>query len=176
MARLTWCLGALLLLLALAADTEPAADDTKAPADEPQLPQEDPPIDWDNLSQYRVKQLKEFLQNRGVECPKCTEKWDLIEKLQESKDLPLRPVEKKKAKPKKAKAEKKPESFNDFNKDDIMDFIRKKAKEEDDMKEKLRKAGIDPTGMNFGNSGGQWSEFLKNFGKGKGKGAGDDEL
>eukprot|EP00239_Pterosperma_sp_CCMP1384_P005825 CAMPEP_0197853522 /NCGR_PEP_ID=MMETSP1438-20131217/22889_1 /TAXON_ID=1461541 /ORGANISM="Pterosperma sp., Strain CCMP1384" /LENGTH=138 /DNA_ID=CAMNT_0043467961 /DNA_START=186 /DNA_END=602 /DNA_ORIENTATION=+ len=46
-----------------------------------------------NFAKMRVKQLKAFLAERGVECKGCAEKEHFVEKCEASRDMPILPPE-----------------------------------------------------------------------------------
>ncbi len=146
-------------LIALAAFA--AADDATTAAP-PQASLTDDEIDRMNL-----KSLRAELKRRGVECGDCLEKEHFRARLREVKDTPVvaEAASQEESKP-AAKKEKEPE----FDLASLREHFRSQRNKNDEMKEKLRKAGVDTTNMKFANDDSAFMDALfADEKKGKGK-------
>jgi len=121
----------------------------------------DPPpaTETPNFAKMRVKQLKAFLAERGVECKACAEKEHYVELCEESKDLPLAPKEEK------PKVEVPPEDVMDNEEiQRIMRQMRGEDEETDPEKKKILDR-IKKKGVSFSGGAGMDLEQLKNLEK-----------
>mmetsp|Transcript_6584 Transcript_6584/g.15215 ORF Transcript_6584/g.15215 Transcript_6584/m.15215 type:complete len:196 (-) Transcript_6584:46-633(-) len=72
-------------------------------------------LDLDDVPKLRVKELRKFLYDRGVECVGCTEKPEFVKKVQESLDLPV--LEAGQRRTKKAQKKKVDDDVRDLDKE-----------------------------------------------------------
>ena len=122
----------------------------------------------------RVKQLRAILDERGVECKGCAEKWDFVERAKETYHLPV-----------KAQAEESDDGKSKMSEEEIKAMMDKMNKgpssgdpEKDAILSRLHKKGIK-----FAGGEGMSLEQLKNlessmgaFNMGGGGGGGKDDL
>jgi len=95
------------------------------------------------LEKMKAKELKALLTERGVTCTACSEKDQLVAFVRENIHLPVKKETLK-------KFANMPRMGEDDDVQALLKEIKKKKEQEDKMKETLKKAGIDTSGMSFG--------------------------
>jgi len=113
-------------------DAKPQETDTS----ETEAVEEAVPIPTDaEIKKMRVKQLKQFIAERGAKCAGCAEKSHLVAKAIEVKNDPLVAKEE----PEKPKTM----EMDDEKLQEILEALKKQNKEKKSMREQLRNAGIN---------------------------------
>eukprot|EP01119_Soliformovum_irregulare_P003180 TRINITY_DN134_c0_g1_i1.p1 TRINITY_DN134_c0_g1~~TRINITY_DN134_c0_g1_i1.p1 ORF type:complete len:153 (-),score=50.50 TRINITY_DN134_c0_g1_i1:38-496(-) len=85
-----------------------------------------------DLSKLKVKDLKQMLADRGVQCIGCSEKSHLIQKVEESLDLPIIERKEEKREPAAKNPEDKP-----LDTDEILKMFKNQEQEKKKNQEKL---------------------------------------
>jgi len=117
------------------------------------------------IEKLKIKELRQLLQERGVECVGCTEKPHLVQRVKETIHLP----KKGKEAPKETNTE--PPTMaeipTDFDADAFLENMQKQEKEKRELVEKLKAQGIkfsdDALKNDF--SSNQFAEALKRMKK-----------
>eukprot|EP01013_Petalomonas_cantuscygni_P024161 TRINITY_DN45747_c0_g1_i1.p1 TRINITY_DN45747_c0_g1~~TRINITY_DN45747_c0_g1_i1.p1 ORF type:complete len:188 (-),score=36.96 TRINITY_DN45747_c0_g1_i1:247-810(-) len=124
-------------------------------------------LNWENLRQHKVRDLRRALDIRGADCEACSEKGHLVNRLLEVRDQPiLEPTQEtpgtgaadtpgaEGAGGSPAPAGAPEPELAGANADDwLRRFQESQNDKNKDLIEALRKAGIDTTNMNFGGGG-----------------------
>mmetsp|Transcript_24807 Transcript_24807/g.38961 ORF Transcript_24807/g.38961 Transcript_24807/m.38961 type:complete len:182 (+) Transcript_24807:36-581(+) len=113
------------------------------------------------LEKMKVKELKHLLTERGVTCTACSEKAQLVQTVKDNIHLPVKPETLK-------KMQAPPKQVEDEEMQKILAELRKKQEKENEIKEMLKKQGIDTSGINFGGNNMDPEMMAKIFAKSKG--------
>eukprot|EP00287_Rhodomonas_sp_CCMP768_P007009 CAMPEP_0196724884 /NCGR_PEP_ID=MMETSP1091-20130531/6601_1 /TAXON_ID=302021 /ORGANISM="Rhodomonas sp., Strain CCMP768" /LENGTH=155 /DNA_ID=CAMNT_0042067079 /DNA_START=77 /DNA_END=544 /DNA_ORIENTATION=+ len=95
------------------------------------------------LEKMKVKELKQLLTERGVTCTACSEKDQLVKTVHDSLHLPVKKENLQKVKMPS-------QTVEDDEMQHILAELKKKQEKENELKEMLRKQGMNVDGMNFG--------------------------
>jgi len=113
------------------------------------------------LEKLKVKELKQLLSERGVSCTACSEKYQLLKTVRESLHLPVKPDLLKKINI--------PDQAEDEELQKFIKELKQKQEKENELKEKMKAAGMNTDGINFGGFSGfspdQMEKVIRNLKK-----------